>query len=152
MVSGRVEVFFGFHPHAGRLFHSPSFMASLSLPPSHPKFPSTAVLHAICAVGSLYTASIMPSDLASDIPPGRFNDSEFGFSLYSSIPCSPLPDELFSERYKPKEHVDSFAEQQVKFAKQAIDEQISIGSHLLECVQGWCFVQSLAAISDDFIK
>lgn len=33
-------------------------MTSLALPPSHPKFPSSPVLHAICAVGSLYTAAV----------------------------------------------------------------------------------------------
>src|SRR5262245_23495163 len=54
----RVEVFFIFHPHATRLFHAPNFMASLSLSPSHPKFPAIPVLHAICAMASSYTAAV----------------------------------------------------------------------------------------------
>ncbi|THG98711.1 hypothetical protein EW026_g3513 [Hermanssonia centrifuga] len=42
-----VEAFFAFHIHAGRLFHMPTFMASLELLPTDLRFPSTAVLHAI---------------------------------------------------------------------------------------------------------
>ncbi|KAH7931095.1 hypothetical protein BV22DRAFT_1101451 [Leucogyrophana mollusca] len=53
-----VETFFAFHPHSTRLVHMPTFMASLSLPPTHPDFPIPAVLHAICAVSSTYTAAI----------------------------------------------------------------------------------------------
>ncbi|KAF9229394.1 hypothetical protein BS17DRAFT_19414 [Gyrodon lividus] len=52
-----VEAFFAFHPHATRLFNMPNFMISLSLPPDHPDFPSPPVLHAVCAVGSMYTVA-----------------------------------------------------------------------------------------------
>ena len=70
----RVDVFFTFHPHAGRLFHTPSFMNSLSLPPTHPKFPSLPVLHAICAIGSLYTAAVTSPPLPNydEVSPGLF--------------------------------------------------------------------------------
>ena len=57
----RVEAFFTYHIHAGRLFHMPTFMASLELLPTDPRFPSTAVLHAMCAVGSLYSAAVPSS-------------------------------------------------------------------------------------------
>jgi hypothetical protein len=33
-------------------------MASLLLPPTHPKFPIPPVLHAICAASTLYTAAV----------------------------------------------------------------------------------------------
>lgn len=71
----RVEVFFVFHPHANRLFHGPSFMNSLALPPSHPKFPCTPVLHAICAIGSLYTAAVTSPPLPnfSEVAPGMYH-------------------------------------------------------------------------------
>lgn len=36
----------------------PTFMASLDLLPTDPRFPSPAILHAMCAVGSLYTALV----------------------------------------------------------------------------------------------
>ncbi|KAI0721342.1 hypothetical protein C8T65DRAFT_631383 [Cerioporus squamosus] len=64
-----VEAYFSFTPLAGRMFHAPTFLASLSLPPTHPKFPLPAVLHGMCAMGSMYTAAIthMPSDGSSVI-------------------------------------------------------------------------------------
>ncbi|SRR6266550_3212238 len=69
----RVDVFFKFHPHAHRLFHRQTFLTSLSLPPNHSKFPSTAVLHAISAIGSLYTAAVTspPRPTFEEFPPGN---------------------------------------------------------------------------------
>src|SRR5258705_10391625 len=69
----RVDVFFKFHPHAHRLFHRPTFLTCLSLPPSHSKFPSSAVLHAISAIGSLYTAAVTspPRPTFEEFPPGN---------------------------------------------------------------------------------
>ncbi|KAG6381301.1 hypothetical protein JVT61DRAFT_5707 [Boletus reticuloceps] len=43
-----------------------TFLTSLSLPPDHPDFPSPPVLHAICAVGSLYTAANRQRSGATD--------------------------------------------------------------------------------------
>ena len=51
----RIEAFFTFTPLAERLFHKPSFMNLLSLPTTHLKFPAPAILHAMCALGSMYT-------------------------------------------------------------------------------------------------
>ncbi|TFY53256.1 hypothetical protein EVJ58_g9551 [Rhodofomes roseus] len=56
-----VDAYFSFNADASRLLHRPTFMADLSLPPTHPRFPSTALLHAICAIGSFYTAAVDPS-------------------------------------------------------------------------------------------
>ena len=50
----RTEAFFTYYPHAGRLFSQPVFMSSLLLPSTHSNFPSTAVLHAICGLGSVF--------------------------------------------------------------------------------------------------
>ena len=58
----RVESFFAFHPHANRLFHQATFMTNLCYPPTHPNFPSAGVLHAMCAVGSQYTAVISQTE------------------------------------------------------------------------------------------
>lgn len=55
-----VEAFFAFWVHANQLFHAPSFLASLKLAPTDAKFPPSAVLHSICAIGSLYVANIAP--------------------------------------------------------------------------------------------
>jgi hypothetical protein len=65
-VRTRVDMFFLFHPHASRLFHRGTFIASLSYPPDHPDFPITPVLHAICAVSAIYTAAGGPRTNAAD--------------------------------------------------------------------------------------
>ena len=72
-----VQAFFAFHMHAGRLFHGPTFLASLDLHPSDPRFPFSTVLHAMCAVGSLYTADIPqpPIQPRSHYPRKIFTDS-----------------------------------------------------------------------------
>ena len=36
-------------------------MTALDFPPNHPKFPSASILHAICAVGSIYTMAVPPT-------------------------------------------------------------------------------------------
>ncbi|KAJ6519924.1 hypothetical protein C8R45DRAFT_953273 [Mycena sanguinolenta] len=111
-----VEVFFVFHPHANRVLHYPSFMASLMLSPSHPRFPATPTLHAICALGSLYTAAVTS-------PP---------HPDYSKVAL----DEIFSARHRLKEaRPDSFAEQQAKYARETADHLESIGDRLFELLQ-----------------
>lgn len=111
-----VDVFFTFHPHAGRLFHMPSFMNSLSLPPTHPKFPSLPVLHAICAIGSLYTAAVTSPPLPN----------------YDEV----SPDEIFLERYRIKEQrPDSFAEQHAKLARESAERLNTLGEDLFQVLQ-----------------
>ncbi|KAG8886060.1 hypothetical protein FRB97_007936 [Tulasnella sp. 331] len=50
-----VETFFACVPHAHRVIHRPTFMNSLLEHPSSFNFPHPVVLHAICAISSLYT-------------------------------------------------------------------------------------------------
>ncbi|KAJ7619127.1 hypothetical protein DFH06DRAFT_1235416 [Mycena polygramma] len=120
-----VEVFFVFHPHANRVLHYPSFMASLMLTPSHPKFPATPILHAICALGSLYTVAVAPPPLP--------NFSEVAL------------DEIFSARHRLREgRPDSFAEEQAKYARETADQLESVGDRLFELTQartilGWYY-------------
>lgn len=61
MIRDRVDAYFSFNADSTRLLHRPTFMADLALPPTHPRFPSTGLLHAICAVGSFYTAAVDPA-------------------------------------------------------------------------------------------
>jgi len=56
---------------------------------------------------------------------------DFGHPNHSS-----LADEIFGNQYRRKDHVDSFAERQVKLAKQSAEEQLWAGRKLLEGVQG----------------
>ncbi|TFK30536.1 hypothetical protein FA15DRAFT_662508 [Coprinopsis marcescibilis] len=111
-----VEVFFVFHPHAPRLFHVPTFMNSLALPPTHPKFPATPVLHAICAIGSLYTAAVTSPPLPN----------------FDEVP----PDEIFLERLRAKEQrPDSFAEQHAKLARETAEQMNTLGENLFQVLQ-----------------
>lgn len=104
-----VEMFFLFHPHASRLFHRGTFIASLSYPPDHPDFPITPILHAICAVSAIYTAAGGPRTDAAD------------FSYEGQFAQPDLP--------------DTFAEQQATHAKEAVERYLNRGQHLIQCVQ-----------------
>ncbi|PPQ85887.1 hypothetical protein CVT25_015829 [Psilocybe cyanescens] len=111
-----IDVFFVFHPHASRMFHAPSFMHSISLPPNHPKFPSLPVLHAICAIGSLYTAAVTSPPLPN-------------FDEIS-------PDEIFLEKLRLKEpRPDSFAEKHARLAKESAERLNTLGQDLFQVLQ-----------------
>ncbi|KAF7320452.1 Eukaryotic translation initiation factor 3 subunit H [Mycena kentingensis (nom. inval.)] len=113
-----VEVFFVFHPHAKRVIHMPSFMAALATGnPMHPRYPSAPLLHAICALGALYTAAVTSPPL-----PSFLSDES--------------PDEIFTQRQRLRERrPDSFAEQQAKLARDTADQMESVGDRLLEVLQ-----------------
>ena len=130
----RVDVFFKFHPHAGRLFHATSFMSSLLLPPTHPRFPSIPVLHAICAIGSFYTAAVTSPPLPdfSQVSSGMYSSQiTFSCELFTVL------DEIFLERTRVKEQrTDSFAEQQAKLARESSERLNSLGKDLFQVFQG----------------
>ncbi|KAG8882844.1 hypothetical protein FRB97_007668 [Tulasnella sp. 331] len=54
-----VETVFNSVPLASRAIHRPSFMTSLTKPPSSPEFPHVSLLHAFCALASIYTPVIL---------------------------------------------------------------------------------------------
>jgi hypothetical protein len=130
----RVDVFFKFHPHAGRLFHATSFMSSLSLPPTHPRFPSIPVLHAICAIGSFYTAAVTSPPLPdfNEVSPGTYSSQvSFIFKLFT------VSEEIFLERIRIKEQrTDSFAEEQAKLARESAERLNLLGKDLFHVFQG----------------
>lgn len=53
-----VEIFFSSVPLAGRLIHKPTFISNLRQVPTSPEFPHAALLHAICAMASIYSPVI----------------------------------------------------------------------------------------------
>jgi hypothetical protein len=109
-------------------------MASIDLPPTHPNFPSPAIIHAICAVGSLYTVAVPPTPPPEkSMGPGMPEDAHLGGG---SSDHSPLVEEIFGNWYSRKDDIDSFAERHVKLAKQTAEEQLWAGKRLLEDVQG----------------
>jgi len=67
--------------------------------------------------------------MVADMPGGD------NFSDASPISGS-LPNEMFDDHYREKDHVESFAERHVKLAKQTSEEQLLSGRKLLEGVQG----------------
>ncbi|EKM56893.1 uncharacterized protein PHACADRAFT_254261 [Phanerochaete carnosa HHB-10118-sp] len=110
-----IHAFFAFWIHAGRLFHGPTFLSSLDFPPSDPRFPSPVVLHAICAVGSMYTADIAPTPIHT--------------SRY-------FPYEAFDGRWrKLAARPDSFAEQHIKYANIEKECNVDVGEYLVESLQ-----------------
>ncbi|KAG8846766.1 hypothetical protein FRB96_001791 [Tulasnella sp. 330] len=60
------ETVFAAVPLANRVLHRPTFMASLAYPPSSHEFPHVNLLHAICALASIYTPIV--TDVASVDP------------------------------------------------------------------------------------
>jgi hypothetical protein len=47
----------------------------------------------------------------------------------------PPSDEIFNNRHKRKDYIDSFAEKHVKLAKKIAEDQLWTGRKVLECVQ-----------------
>lgn len=136
-----MHAFFAFHTQAGRLFHGPTFLASLELPPADPRFPFDAVLHAMCAVGSLYTAAIPQAPIQPRARrAGAPSASPFAWADDSGEDAGSGQllafDELFPGRWRKYERrPDSFAELQAAFAKRTAEESIDRGERLLECLQ-----------------
>ncbi|KAI0375308.1 hypothetical protein BV20DRAFT_933614, partial [Pilatotrama ljubarskyi] len=122
-----VEAFFNFTPTACRLFHAPTFLASLSLPPTHPGFPSPAVLHAMCAMGSMYTAALRPTP--SPPFPAYYRGS-YGLESYRSTGA------LFSTHSL----TGSFADSQIKAARDAIDLSLRTTADLFGSLQAQVIV------------
>ncbi|KAJ2986164.1 hypothetical protein NUW54_g9880 [Trametes sanguinea] len=108
-----VEAFFTFTPSATRMFHVPTFLASLTLPPTHPKFPLPAILHAMCALGSMYTASV---DSTPSLPslPSYYPDG--GPALLKEM--------------------RSFGDQQIRAAKEAMEIAMRTTADLFSVLQG----------------
>lgn len=113
-------------------------MSTLALPPGHPKFPSTPVLHAICAIGSLYTAAVTSPPLPnfSEVAPGK----KLKYISTTRDLRSIYVDEIFLERHRIKEQrPDSFAEQQAKYARETAEHLNSLGENLFQVLQGDSF-------------
>ncbi|KAH9920606.1 uncharacterized protein B0H18DRAFT_1023541 [Fomitopsis serialis] len=111
-----VEAYFSFNADANRLLHRPTFMANLSLPPTHPRFPVAPLLHAICAVGSFYTAAVDPAPKPMRSP-------------------FPMDDPFDGRHWMHARKPYSFAEAQVKYAQETILGFGHVGSEIFQAVQ-----------------
>lgn len=130
IIASRIQAFFAHHIHACRLFHEPSFLASLDLHPTDPKFPNRAIIHAMCAVGSLYTGGLF-----SNGNNGGYGCTSTSFYLPDSEFTWGPVDMATGEHLKDVPRVISFGDQQAKYAKNAIEENIDLGEKLFECLQ-----------------
>lgn len=111
-------------------------MQSLSLPPTHRKFPALPVLHAVCAIGSLYTAAVPPPPPLdfSEISPGLYDRVVMNFCYLSAS------EEIFVERQRLREQrPDTFAERHVKLARESTQRLISLGENLFQVFQSELF-------------
>ncbi|KAI0094085.1 hypothetical protein BDY19DRAFT_1053457 [Irpex rosettiformis] len=108
-----VQAFFMHYMHARRMFHIPSFLASLDLHPANPKFPCNALLHIICAIGSLYAS---PTLCSSDS-----NEHQY--------------DSFAGTRRFGRKRAKTFADQQVIFAKEEVEDGLAAGTNLFESSQ-----------------
>lgn len=102
------------------MFHAPTFLASLSLPPTHPKFPLAATLHAMCAMGSMYTAAI------THMPSGTQRPLVCADPSHQSPDANAVIDGLG----------DTFAEIQIRAAKNALAASLRATSNIFESLQG----------------
>ncbi|WVQ86138.1 hypothetical protein IAT38_008306 [Cryptococcus sp. DSM 104549] len=67
MLDHLVETFFTMVPSVPRVLNRQSFLLRLALPPTHPDFPHRALLHAICAAASRYSAAVSVRSVADGI-------------------------------------------------------------------------------------
>ena len=107
-------------------------MSSLSLPPTHPRFPSIPVLHAICAIGSFYTAAVTSPPLPdfNKVSPGEYySQFSLGCGLFT------VSEEIFLERVREEQTTDSFAEQQAKLARESAERLNLLGKDLFQVFQ-----------------
>lgn len=118
-----VDTFFNCYNHAHYLLHRPTFIASLALSPRSANFPHVSLLHAICAYASIFSYLV-------DSPPMPNLENYGG-------------DVIFGDRRNRRNGVtDTFADQQIRWSKQAREEATSMGFNLKECAQGQLFVTS----------
>ena len=132
-----VDVFFSSLPHATRVLHKESFLQALSLPPTAAGFPETSILHAICAVASLFTsaASTPPVGNLSENPAGHYNF----FSRFFVISYSAQVDDIFEEKFRAVDIRDhSFGDMQAKYAKEAQEESTRVGEAVFSSLQCKC--------------
>ncbi|KDQ09248.1 hypothetical protein BOTBODRAFT_37156 [Botryobasidium botryosum FD-172 SS1] len=107
-----VEVFITSHPYAPYLLHRPTFAYRVSLGPTSLQFPSTALLHAICSIASLYSTYIPSLPEAVAKPPTK--------AIFLS---------------KDRHHNECFGTQQAEFSREAAAAEVATGEKLFELFQ-----------------
>ncbi|KAG9027772.1 hypothetical protein FRB95_007404 [Tulasnella sp. JGI-2019a] len=136
-----VETVFHCVPLASRLIHRASFMTSLQQPSSSDDFPHVSLLHASCALASLYTpivVDINPASLseqrdlgaAATVSGGIVNHG-FRWSRQRYFPRS-LEDIVAEEEH-------DFASSHIKWCHSSFRAALQRGDALLQIMQACCF-------------
>ncbi|KAG8711917.1 hypothetical protein FRC09_020342 [Ceratobasidium sp. 395] len=120
LVYSLVDVFFSHWGFARHFIHMPTFKQRIRLPTSDPNFPSAALLHGICAMGSVYLPQ--PGAPAEEIRAGE-----------------PVRGNMFrtdEQVNRVLEGMASFGEHQTMLAQIKALNDARTGKRLLESVQG----------------
>ncbi|KAG9015676.1 hypothetical protein FRB90_004495, partial [Tulasnella sp. 427] len=135
-----VEIFFSSVPMASRLIHKPTFMSNLRQVPTSPDFPHVAVLHAICAMASLYSPIITRPQ--GKVPDGLRVPHLFG----SAVVYWPTKTRRSSWYYFPRRMEDvldpvpeGFGATHARWAAESMKPSVRIGDRALQLLQGITF-------------
>ncbi|KAG8857248.1 hypothetical protein FRB96_005923 [Tulasnella sp. 330] len=125
------ETVFNAVPLATRIIHRPTFMASLALSPSSPAFPHASVLHAICALASLYTpivADMDKIDLGDGMGSVVLNAGVFQRSSHEARGPFHSPDHDNDQPF-------NFAASHARWSREASQKALRRGEAVIEQVQ-----------------
>lgn len=130
------------------MLHRATFLARLSLPPTHAKFPPRVILHAIVAAASRYTSSDALQGTGSymfTIP--KFKDASSVGSSSDNTPSGSSPSSNTSDKprvscpYYPHDWVSTLEHREFEnwhyaMAAEEIKSNLLSGKNLLATVQG----------------
>ncbi|KAF8316768.1 hypothetical protein DL93DRAFT_2095989 [Clavulina sp. PMI_390] len=118
LVEHLVDIFFSSVPYSRQILHRPSFLASLRSVPGSSEYPSATLLHALCAVSSLFSPlierPIMPDFKA-----------RVGYEIF-------LPRKVLEEENKLASGISiAFSLQQAVYARAMIDLDTRTGKQVV---------------------
>jgi hypothetical protein len=111
-------------PSISRLIHRQTFQARLLLRPTHPDFPHSALLHAICAVSARYSAAVKTCSVETVI---QRADAKLWEQKRPSPSDMTLEESIAAE--------ECFAERNMRYAELACRIEDTNGRKLVDLVQ-----------------
>ena len=133
MLNHLVETFFLCHPHANRLLHRPTFMASLRLQPNHADFPALSLLHAICALASLWSPAVEQEEM----PDLLHRPAE---EIFQEAERKKVREQRAQLGLGPGARGDWFGEMHAKFSREEEDKNATEGTKVFQGLQCGCFL------------
>ena len=130
-----VQVFFNMVPSISRLIHRSTFEERLRLPPTHPNFPHTSLLHAICAVSARYSAAV-----------NTISTDEWVHRVDERLKAKNVPK---AGQWGIEESIameECFGERNAKYAQLEAKLEGTVGRKLMDIVQGMVNIHSLVRV------